>query len=116
MLDRSLSPIDWTRSSTQIIDQIRALIADRIAERPVAEWMALFEPADIWTAPVMGWPELLAHPGFARLGLLQDLHGGARDVTTTAAPLRVDGIRPRCRAASPRVGQHSAAIRAEFGL
>ncbi len=97
-------------------DQIRALIADRIAERPVAEWMALFEPADIWTAPVMGWPELLAHPGFARLGLLQDLHGGARDVTTTAAPLRVDGIRPRCRAASPRVGQHSAAIRAEFGL
>ena len=26
MLDRSLSPIDWTRSSTQIIDQIRGLI------------------------------------------------------------------------------------------
>ena len=26
MLSRELSPIDWTRSSTQIIDQIRALI------------------------------------------------------------------------------------------
>ena len=97
-------------------DQIRALIAAEIAKRPVADWLALFEPADIWCAPVMEWPDLLAHPAFARLGLLQDLQGAAREVTTTAAPLRIDGARPRCATPSPRVGQHSAAIRAEFGL
>ncbi|MFV0385094.1 CaiB/BaiF CoA transferase family protein [Paracoccus sp. (in: a-proteobacteria)] len=97
-------------------DRIRALIADRIATRPVAEWLALFEPADIWCAPVMDWPALLDHPGFAHLGILQELRGTSRSLTTTAAPLRIDGHRPHCSAPSPQVGQHSRTIRAEFAL
>lgn len=97
-------------------DAIRRIIADRIATRPVAEWLALLEPADIWCAPVMDWPALLSHPGFTRLGIVQELRGARGRVATTAAPLRIDGARPRCATLSPSVGEHSAAIRAEFGL
>ena len=31
-------------------------------------------------------------------------------------PIRVNGQRPKTTRAAPRVGEHSAAIRAEFGL
>ncbi|MDP2118845.1 MAG: CoA transferase, partial [Hoeflea sp.] len=35
---------------------------------------------------------------------------------TTRSPLRVNGARPKSTRAAPRVGENSAAIRAEFGL
>ena len=35
---------------------------------------------------------------------------------TTSSPLRVDGIRAKVDRAAPRIGEHSAAIREEFGL
>ena len=38
MLSRELSPIDWTRSSTQIIDQIRALIPWPCAAARTTAW------------------------------------------------------------------------------
>jgi crotonobetainyl-CoA:carnitine CoA-transferase CaiB-like acyl-CoA transferase len=37
-------------------------------------------------------------------------------ILTTSSPLRVDGIRAKVDRAAPRIGEHSAAIRAEFGL
>lgn len=97
-------------------DEITQIIAQKIATRRCDDWLALLEPADIWCAPVMDWPQLLRHPGFARLGMIQELQGDTRSITTTASPLRFDGARARCPIPSPRMGQHSAAIRAEFGL
>jgi crotonobetainyl-CoA:carnitine CoA-transferase CaiB-like acyl-CoA transferase len=37
-------------------------------------------------------------------------------ITTTRAPLRIDGRRPRTSRAAPLIGEQSAAIRREFGL
>jgi crotonobetainyl-CoA:carnitine CoA-transferase CaiB-like acyl-CoA transferase len=37
-------------------------------------------------------------------------------VRTTRAPLRIDGARALSVRGAPRVGEHSGAIRAEFGL
>lgn len=97
-------------------DAIKKVIAAEIVKHPLAHWQSIFEPADIWCAPIMDWPELLAHPGFTGLGILQDLTGAGRNLTTTAAPFRIDRQRPRCTRPAPRVGEHSAALRAEFGL
>jgi CoA:oxalate CoA-transferase len=98
-------------------DAIKAIIAERIAERSVSDWLALLEPADIWCAKVMDWNELLASEGFT---LLDMLHTVEREdgvsITTTRSPLRIDGIRPGGGRAAPRIGEHSEAIRREFGL
>jgi CoA:oxalate CoA-transferase len=37
-------------------------------------------------------------------------------ITTTRAPLRIDGKRPKTARAAPLIGEQSDAIRREFGL
>ncbi|MFZ1867164.1 MAG: CoA transferase [Steroidobacteraceae bacterium] len=72
--------------------RIKALLAEHLARQPTAHWLALLEPADIWCAPVLDWPQLVRHEGFAALELTQEIenpeHGLMR---TTRCPLRVDG-------------------------
>ena len=98
-------------------DAIKAILAGRIATRTVDEWLAVLEPADIWCARVLNWHELLDSDGFTALDMLQTV---TREddvaIVTTRSPIRVDGVRNTVTRAAPRVGDQSAAIRAEFGL
>jgi CoA:oxalate CoA-transferase len=98
-------------------DEIKRLVADRIRTRTVDEWLAILEPADIWCSRVLDWDDLMQSEGFEVLDMLQRVE---RDddvsILTTRSPIRVNGQRPKSSRAAPRVGEHSAAIRAEFGL
>ena len=98
-------------------DAIKARIAAHLAGAPLDHWLALLRPADVWCAPVLDWPTMLAEEAFTRLDMLQTVTrcDGAR-VATTRSPIRLDGRRFGGRTAAPRVGQHTAAIREEFGL
>jgi CoA:oxalate CoA-transferase len=112
-LDAWPDPASWFSDR----DRIKAVIAARIGHKPVAEWLARLEPADIWCAKVLDWPELLASEAFRNLDMLQTVsRAGAPPVRTTRAPLRIDGQRPECRLAAPKVGAETRAISAEFGL
>ncbi|MEO8240942.1 MAG: CaiB/BaiF CoA-transferase family protein [bacterium] len=98
-------------------DTIKRLIAEAVATRTIAEWLAVLEPADIWCAKVLSWPEMLDSEGFRHLDLLQTVtRDDGVSILTTRSPLRIDGQRPACADAAPRIGADSAAIRAEFGL
>jgi len=98
-------------------DAIKHVIADHLATETTAHWLALLEPADIWCARVLDWDELMASEGFRVLDMLQTVtRGDDVAITTTRAPLRIDGRRPRTSRAAPLIGEQSAAIRAEFGL
>ncbi len=107
------APASWFTSR----DEIKALIAARIATGTIDQWLAILEPADIWCAKVLDWNELLGSDGFRVLDMLQTVTR-EDDVTihTTRSPLRVNGLRARVDRAAPRVGEHSDAIRREFGL
>lgn len=98
-------------------DAIKALIAKRISQKTIDDWLAILEPADIWCAKVMDWKELMESDGFQHLDMLQTV---SRDdgvsIHTTRSPLRIDGVRPTFDRAAPRIGEQSAAIREEFGL
>lgn len=98
-------------------DEIKRLIAEAVAGRTVADWLAVLEPADIWCAKVLDWPELLASDGFRALDMLQTVtRADGVAIDTTRLPLRLNGHRPKGHEAAPRIGAQSAAIRAEFGL
>ncbi|TIR25207.1 MAG: CoA transferase [Mesorhizobium sp.] len=98
-------------------DEIKAIIARRIAEKTTDEWLAVLEPADIWCAKVLTWPELMENDGFKALDMLQTVTREDNvSILTTRSPLRVDGARARVDRAAPRIGEHSDKIRAEFGL
>ncbi|TPL83127.1 CoA transferase [Mesorhizobium sp. B2-3-13] len=98
-------------------DDIKAIIARRIATKTIDEWLEILEPADIWCAKVLNWPEMLASQGFQSLDMLQTVtREDDVSILTTSSPLRVDGIRAKVDRAAPRIGEHSTKIREEFGL
>jgi crotonobetainyl-CoA:carnitine CoA-transferase CaiB-like acyl-CoA transferase len=98
-------------------DPIKALIAIKLATNTTEHWLSILEPADIWCAKVLDWPELLVNPGFTALDMLQTVERADNvRVVTTRSPIRVDGQRPVSTAAAPRIGEHTDAIKAEFGL
>ncbi|NKJ03521.1 CaiB/BaiF CoA-transferase family protein [Rhizobium sp. SG741] len=106
-------PKSWFTSR----DDIKAIIAARIATRSVDEWLAILEPADIWCARVLNWLELLGSEGFRVLDMLQTI--GREDgvsLSTTRSPIRIDGQRPKFERAAPHVGEHNAALWEEFDL
>ena len=98
-------------------DAIKQIIADRLKGQPTAHWLGLLEPADIWCAKVLDWPELMDNAGFKALDMLQTVtRGDDVSILTTRSPLRIDGQRPQSARAAPLIGEHSDRIRREFEL
>ena len=72
--------------------RIKSLLAAHLAQRPTAHWLSILEPADIWCAPVLDWPQLVHHEGFGALELTQQIENPQHGrMLTTRCPLRVDG-------------------------
>lgn len=92
-------------------DAIKALLRDHLATRETAHWLGLLEPADIWAAPVLDWPALVAEPAFQALGMTQSIAApdGSR-MTTTRCPIRIDGAILTSDRAAPRLGADRPAI------
>ncbi len=98
-------------------DEIKRLVAAHLAERTTADWLAALEPRDVWCAEVLDWPRMLASEAIRDLDMVQDLPlRGTSRLRLMRSPLRIDGERARSEASAPAIGQHSAAIRAEFAL
>lgn len=106
-------PKSWFRER----DTIKTIISNELETRPTAHWLAVLEPADIWCAKVLEWPELLESDGFKALDMLQTVtRGDGVSILTTRSPLRIDGKRTQTHRAAPLIGEQSAAIRKEFDL
>lgn len=98
-------------------DEIKRLIAERLATRTTAEWLSVLEPADIWCAKVLEWDELMESEGFKALDMLQTVtRDDGVSILTTRSPLRIDGRRTQTHRAAPLIGEQSDKIRKEFGL
>lgn len=89
-------------------DTIKKILADHLATQTTQHWLDRLVPVDYWCAPVMNWPELLAHEGFKVLDMLQDVvRPSGAAVRTTRCPIRIDGSRPASPLASPKIGEHN---------
>ncbi|TNB49010.1 CoA transferase [Martelella lutilitoris] len=98
-------------------DDIKRIIARHLATETTDHWLSILEPADVWCARVLDWPELMHHAGFKVLDMLQTVtREDGVSIRTTRSPLRVDGKRMQTDRAAPKIGEQTAAIRAEFGL
>jgi CoA:oxalate CoA-transferase len=102
-------------------DAMNARIAERLATATTAEWLGRLEGGGIWCAPVLTLEEFLHHEGFAALEMAVDTVRTGADgrpvaVRTTRLPIRFDGRAARAKTdvGAPRLGEHTARIRAEF--
>ena len=96
-------------------DEIKQIIAERIATETVDHWLSILEPAGVWCSGVLTWEELLSADSFQKLDMIQTLTlGSGRGLATTSCPIRMDGVRRKGSSAAPLLGEHSAQLRAEF--
>jgi CoA:oxalate CoA-transferase len=109
-------PDTWWTEQTAIT---RAL-ADHLATRSTEHWLEILDASDIWCAPVLALPELVAHEGFKALDMAQQVERPAANggepvvIQTVRTPVRFDGRVLRNGRGAPRLGEHTEAIRDEF--
>jgi crotonobetainyl-CoA:carnitine CoA-transferase CaiB-like acyl-CoA transferase len=89
-------------------DQLNPLVAAAIAGDTAAAWVERLGRAGVPCAPVLDLAQVMAHPQFAAVGMLQDGPDGSMPLIGT--PLQFDGERPPFRSHPPALGEHSAAV------
>ena len=98
-------------------DELKQVIAERLATRPTAHWLSILEPADVWCAEVLDWPRLLRHEAFRVLNMTRRITGsGGHAMESLACPIRIDGARPVYDRGAPRLGAHTQQIIEQFKL
>lgn len=107
---------DDPRQAMQDRDAIKTIIAGCVIGQTTAHWLSLLQPADIWCAEVLDWPDMMASEAFRRLDMIQHIEGAAASLDTLRGPLRIDGAPLTSPRAAPELGQDRQAIIDEFGL
>lgn len=97
-------------------DVIKARIAEAVALKTTADWLAILQPADIWCAEVLDWPALFQSEAFHRLGMVQRIIGPEATLDTLRGPIRLDGAALYHDRAAPALGEGRDRIIREFGL
>ncbi len=100
-----------TRDEFDRRDDIKAQLSNALAQHDTAHWLSILEPAGVWTAPVLDWPALVAHPAFAALGMTQGIAAAdGATMTLTRCPIRIDGRILTSSRSAPRLGADRTAI------
>ena len=93
------------------------LLADVLKQRPVAEWIALFEPLGIPVGPINNLAQVFDHPQVRSRQMRLDLpHPLAGTVPSVANPIKMSGTPLRYEAAPPTLGQHTREVLERAGL
>ena len=98
-------------------NELVALIAERIAAKPAAEWLDRLEALGIPAGPINGIGQALGDPqaefrqSVGRFGA-----GALGEVPTVGSPLRFDGQRADASLPPPALGEHTDEVLAEFGV
>jgi len=95
--------------------EIKSILANHLARRTSAHWLAILENADIWCAPVHDWRTLMEQEAFKLLEMIQTVDmGDGVSYNTTICPIRIDGQRLHAQKGSPKLGEHGKQIREEL--
>ncbi len=82
-----------------------------IVKRPIAEWVALMEPAGVPCGPVNTIDRVFADPQLQARGVRLDLpHARAGQVPSVASPMRLSATPVRYRKGPPVLGEHTHAV------
>ena len=98
-------------------DEIKAILRDHLASQPTTHWLSILEPADIWCADVLSWERLRQTEGYRVLDMEQEiLCPAGTPLKTLRCPIHIDGGISKSPVGAPAIGQHTAAIDAEFSI
>ena len=94
-------------------DALVPVLAQELARRAAAEWLAAFEAASVPCAPVRTLDEVFGSPdGAAAIQTIDDPERGL--LRLVADPIRIDGHVLPARRPPPRLGEHTDELRPEL--
>lgn len=98
-------------------DFVYGWFSEVMKTRTTAEWMRLFEAADIPHAPLHDLDSLIDDPHLAAVGLIQSIEHPTEGTLRVAGPAATwSRTPPSIRHHPPRLGEHGAEILREAGL
>ncbi len=111
--ERFATPADRAKNYLQLA----ATVGETFQTRPRAEWCQRLETHDVPFAPVNNVPEVMKDPQVQHLNVFYEVeHPQQGTMTAIHRPVRINGERGPTDKAAPVLGEHSEAIRSEFGL
>lgn len=106
-LESMTDPAQWWERQ----DEIEELVSERLRTGTRDEWLAALDAEDVWCAPVLTLDELVEHDGFREIAMTQEVRREGLTLTTTRAPIRIDGQRLTSPRPGPRLGEHNTVVR-----
>jgi crotonobetainyl-CoA:carnitine CoA-transferase CaiB-like acyl-CoA transferase len=111
--------LDAYRSLTsriQNVEKVYGFVAETIAERTTAYWLAELEKADVPVMPLHTLDSLLEDPHLADVGLIRNYdHPSEGRIRSIANPTVWSDTQPEPERLAPRLGEHSREILVEAG-
>jgi crotonobetainyl-CoA:carnitine CoA-transferase CaiB-like acyl-CoA transferase len=109
-------PFSSQASRSRSIVEVYAYVAEELATRTTAEWLELFERADIPAMRLHDLESLVADPHLEAVGFFRDAeHPSEGPIRMMDVPARWSETPPSLRRHAPRLGEHSVEILAEAG-
>lgn len=97
-------------------DEIFARTRERLLEKTSAEWLRLFEAADIWAGPVYGYKELVDDPQVRHNSTFVEYdHPTEGRVKTPGFPIKFSKTPSTVDRGAPLAGEHTREVLAEAG-
>ncbi|MFT3820805.1 MAG: CoA transferase [Rubrivivax sp.] len=108
---------DSITSRTENIDEAYAMVADAVASRTSAQWLALFKRASIPACPVNTVADLMVDPHLSDVGMFSEVdHPTEGRIRQVKSPFFFSATPVGTRLPAPRLGEHTQEVLAEFGL
>jgi formyl-CoA transferase len=108
---------DSAKLRSQNRDALGEAINRRLRQKPSAEWMAIFEKAEVPAGPIYAIDEVFADPQVKHLKMAERVDSAplGRPVDLVRQPVRLSRSPSAIAVASPGVGEHTDEVLAEFG-
>ena len=92
-------------------DEIKSILASKLATQTTADWLAVLQPADIWCSEVLNWTQMRATEAYRLLDLEQTIkRNESVRLETLRAPIRINGATLKSERAAPELGQDTARV------
>ena len=96
-------------------DEIRELLAKKLATQTTDYWLELLQKEGIWSGKVLNYEELDSQPFVDELQLKQTVQNSAGEkLVTTRSPIQLDGEILTSTKAAPSVGEDNIKIHEQF--
>jgi crotonobetainyl-CoA:carnitine CoA-transferase CaiB-like acyl-CoA transferase len=93
------------------------MLAERLRQRPRAEWLQALDTAKVPCGPINNLAEVFADPQVLARGMVSTLvHPHKAALQLVGSPMKLSATPVQTRRAPPLLGQHTDEVLAEFGI